>query len=145
MSVGRDAMSVAGANVSLAGARVVIDAAIAAAGDEQIAVCIAVCDTGGHLVASARMDGAPLLSVQIAADKAWSVASFNGLPTSRWWTLIEDEPALVHGITHTPRLVIFGGGEPLIIDDRLIGAVGVSGGSAVQDVAVASAAAASLS
>lgn len=133
------------ADISLAGARRVLDAAIASAAELGIAVCVAVCDGGANPVATVRMDGAPLLSVEIAADKAWSVASFNGLPTSRWWSLIADDPALVHGITHTPRLIVFGGGEPVLVGDRLIGAVGVSGGSAEQDVAVATAAARALS
>jgi glc operon protein GlcG len=136
--------AVSRADISLAGAARAIDAAIAAAEAHGVQVCIAVCDAAGHSVASARMDGAPLLSMQIAADKAWSVAAFNGLPTSRWWSLIQDDPALVHGITQTPRLVVFGGGEPVHVDGRLVGAVGISGGSAEQDVAVAIAAASSL-
>ena len=58
------------------------------------------------------MDGAPRLSAEIARNKAYTVASFNGLPTHVWWPAIADDPALVHGITHTPRLVIFAGGVP---------------------------------
>ncbi|MDO8363120.1 MAG: heme-binding protein [Actinomycetota bacterium] len=131
-------------DLSLAGAQQVLDAAIAAAGEIGVAVCVAVCDGGGNPLASARMDGAPVLSVQIAADKAWSVTSFGGLPTNSWWPLIEGQPALVHGITHTPRLVIFGGGEPVRVRGSLAGAVGVSGGSAEQDTAIAAAAAAAV-
>jgi len=55
------------------------------------------------------------------------------------------EPALVHGITHTPRLVVFGGGEPVRVSGELVGAVGVSGGSAEQDAEIAAAGAAALS
>ena len=55
--------------------------------------------------------------------------------------MIADDPALVHGITHTPRLVIFGGGAPIRIAGALVGAVGVSGGSTEQDRAIAEAAA----
>ncbi|MGB8859261.1 MAG: heme-binding protein [Ilumatobacteraceae bacterium] len=130
-----------GADISLAGAQRVIDAAIRAAEGIDLAVCVAVCDTGGNVVATARMDGAPILSLQIATDKAWTVAVFNGVPTSAWWGMIENEPALVHGITHTPRLVVFGGGEPIRVDGQLVGAVGISGGSAEQDTMVAQAAA----
>lgn len=111
----------------------VLDAAIAAATTAGLAVCVAVCDAGGNVLATVRMDGAPILSLQIATDKAWTVAVFNGLPTAGWWQLIEGEPALVHGITHTPRLVVFGGGEPVRAGGALAGAVGVSGGSAEQD------------
>ncbi|HRA85462.1 MAG TPA: heme-binding protein, partial [Ilumatobacteraceae bacterium] len=76
-------------DLSLAGARAVLDAAIAAATAAGLAVCVAVCDAGGNALATARMDGAPILSLQIATDKAWTVAVFNGLPTAGWWQLIE--------------------------------------------------------
>ncbi|MBK9971891.1 MAG: heme-binding protein [Acidimicrobiaceae bacterium] len=131
-------------DLSLAGARAVLDAAIAAATTAGLAVCVAVCDAGGNALATARMDGAPILSLQIATDKAWTVAVFNGLPTAGWWQLIEGEPALVHGITHTPRLVVFGGGEPVRSGGALAGAVGVSGGSAEQDAMIAATGAAAL-
>ena len=104
----------------------------------------AVADRAGHLVTFGRMDGAPLLSAQIAQDKAYSVAAFGGVPTHEWWTMIADEPPLLHGIVKTDRLIVFGGCVPVRADGALIGAVGVSGGSAQQDQAVAEAAAAAL-
>jgi len=131
--------SLARLDVSLNGAQRAIEAAIRAADGLGVSVCIAVCDSGGNPVASARMDGAPLLSMDIATNKAWTVTQFNGMPTSQWWSVIEGEPSLVHGITHTPRLVVFGGGEPIVLDGTVAGAVGVSGGSAEQDTAIATA------
>lgn len=139
------AHSTARVDVSLAGAQAAVAAAIDVANELDLKVCIAVCDGGGNPVASARMDGAPILSLEIAVNKAWTVAQFNGMPTSNWWPLIEGEPSLVHGITHTPRLVVFGGGEPIRIGDALAGAVGVSGGSSEQDALIATAAAAAVS
>jgi uncharacterized protein GlcG (DUF336 family) len=145
MSVPDDApTAVTGIDLTLVGARRVLDATIAAADALGLSVCVAVCDRGGNPLATARMDGAPMLSMQIATDKAWSVASFAGLPTDRWWTLIEDEPALVHGITQTPRLVVFGGGAPVLVGGRLAGAVGVSGGSSQQDTDLAATGAGSV-
>jgi uncharacterized protein GlcG (DUF336 family) len=119
-------------------------ACIAEAEALGIAVCIAVTDTAGHLLHFVRMDGAPLLSASIAQDKAYSVAAFNGLPTDAWWGLIEKDAALVHGIVKTDRLIVFGGGRPCLVAGELVGAVGVSGGSADQDVAVATAGADAL-
>ncbi len=132
-------------NLTLAGAQRAVNAAITAAQHIGVAACIVVCDRGGHPLATARMDGAPVLSMDIALNKAWTVTMFNGVPTAAWWSMIKDEPALVHGITHTPRLVVFGGGEPVQVDGQLVGAVGVSGGSAEQDVEIAAAGAAALS
>nr|NLI49718.1 heme-binding protein [Propionibacterium sp.] len=104
-----------------------------------VPVDISVCDAAGNEVAFLRPDGAPLLSMGIARDKAYTVVAFNGLPTSKWFDLIKDEPALLNGIVHRERLVIFGGGVPILVDGVLVGAVGCSGGSAEEDVIVAQA------
>ena len=79
-----------------------------------------------------RMPGAPLHSIDIAIDKAYTAASF-GVPTAQWLELIGDEEALRIGLPHRPRLVVFGGGLPIREADVLIGGIGVSGGSAAQD------------
>lgn len=107
-------------------------------------VNIAVCDAGGNQLAFARLDGAPLLSISIAHDKAYSVAAFNGIPTDEWFGMIEAEPALREGIVHRDRLVIFAGGSPVTIDGALVGAVGVSGGTAEQDGEIAAAGASAI-
>ena len=130
--------------VSLSAGQQVLARAVAAAEAVGIAVCIAVAGVAGDLKAFARMDGAPQLSIDIAIDKAYTVAVFGGLPTHAWWDLIKDEPALVHGITKTDRLIVFGGGVPLVVDGRPVGAIGVSGGSADQDREVAEMGAAAL-
>jgi glc operon protein GlcG len=131
-------------SVTLAAAQRAVAAAIEEAARIGVAVCVAVTDGAGHLLAFARMDGAPVLSSQIAQDKAYSVATFGGLPTSDWWRMLESEPALLHGIVKTDRLVVFGGGLPLVADGRTAGAIGVSGGSTDQDVHIAEAGAAAV-
>jgi len=127
--------------VSLAAAERAIRAAVERATELGVAVVVAVADAAGELKAYARMDGAPLLSVRIAQDKAWTAAAF-GLPTDAWWNLVKDEPPLLHGIVKTDRLIIFGGGVPLVVEGRVVGGIGVSGGSAEQDRAIAAAGAA---
>jgi uncharacterized protein GlcG (DUF336 family) len=131
--------------ISLDAAQRVLAAAIAKAKEMGQLMCITVCDPSGEPVIAARMDGAPRLSAQIAADKAWTVTAFNGMPTHDWWGVIENEPSLVHGITKTSRLIVFGGGVPLVSDGHVVGAIGVSGGSANDDREVAEAGAAALS
>jgi glc operon protein GlcG len=132
-------------SVSLAAAERVAQAARDASRAAGFAMCICVADPSGEPIVTLRMDGAPRLSASIAANKAWSVTSFSGMPTHVWWNAIEADPTLVHGLTHTPRLIIFGGGVPLMVDGQLVGAVGVSGGTSEQDRAIAEAAAATLS
>jgi uncharacterized protein GlcG (DUF336 family) len=58
--------------------------------------------------------------------------------------MLESETALLHGIVKTDRLVIFGGGVPIEFEGQLVGAVGVSRGSAEQDKEIAAAGASSL-
>jgi uncharacterized protein GlcG (DUF336 family) len=130
--------------LTYAGARVAVDAAGARAEALGVPVNIAVVDLAGDLLAFARLDGAPLLSGSIAQDKAYTVAAFNGVPTHAWFGLIEAEPALREGIVHRDRLVIFGGGVPVTVDGTLVGAVGVSGGTAEQDREIAEAGASAV-
>lgn len=99
-------------------------------------MCIAVVDNAGVLKGFLRMDGAPLLSVGISQDKAYTAASF-GLSTDGWHDFIKDDAPLHTGIVHTPRLVVFGGGYPLFEDGQLIGGIGVSGGHYTDDMEVA--------
>ena len=122
----------------------IAEAAVVAAEAMGVAVCIAVTDHAGHLLQFTRMDGAPLMSASIAQDKAYTVAGFNGLPTGAFWGLISGDDSLVHGIVKTDRLIVFGGGVPVLLEGDLVGAVGVSGGSTDQDVAIATAGAAAL-
>ncbi len=124
--------------VSLAAAERAVRAAVERATELGVSVVVAVVDAAGELKAYARMDGAPLLSVRIAQDKAWTAAAF-GLPTDAWWGLVKDEPPLLHGIVKTDRLIIFAGGLPLVVEGRVVGGIGVSGGSAEQDRAIAEA------
>jgi uncharacterized protein GlcG (DUF336 family) len=107
-------------------------------------MCIAVCDSDGTLKAFSRMDGAPLLSVQIAQDKAYTAISFGGLATHEWFDFVKNDAPLLHGIIKTDRLIVFGGGYPITTDAGIIGGVGVSGGHYSQDMEVAQAALAVL-
>ena len=100
---------------------------------------IAVVDREGTLKAYPRMDGAPLLSVEIAQNKAYTAAAF-GLATHAWFEFIQGDEPLRLGIVHTERLVTFGGGYPVVVDGQVIGAIGVSGGHYTDDMAVATAA-----
>ncbi len=131
-------------SLTMVGARRVIDVAVAHAERIGVPACAAVTDRAGHLLAYLRMDGAPLLSEQLARDKAYTVAAFNGRPTHQWWDAIADNPPVRDGIVHADRLVIFGGGMPIRVSGELVGAIGVSGGSAEQDREIADAAAGAL-
>lgn len=130
--------------ITLAGANRALTAAIEHATSLAVPVCAAVVDRGGNLVSFARMDGAPLMSAQLAQNKGYSVVAFKGLATREWWDLIRDEPPLLHGIVKTDRLTVFGGGVAITEGETMVGAVGISGGSAEQDHEIAAAGAAAV-
>ncbi len=103
------------------------------ADEAGIKVNIAVVDSGGNLAAFLRMPGAFLHSIDIAIDKAYTAAGF-GLPTAAWSeALATHSPAVRAGIPMRPRMVCFGGGLPLKHEGRVIGGIGVSGGSELED------------
>lgn len=130
--------------MTYAGARLAVDAALAAAAEIGGAFNIAVTDPGGVLLAFARMDGAFALSSGIAIDKARTVAGFGGVPSADLYAAIESEEAVRFGIAKRDGVAAFGGGVPVLVDGELVGAVGASGGSAEQDTAVAAAGAAAV-
>lgn len=119
-------------------------AAVRAAVEHAVATgaCInaAVVDRAGQLVSFLRMPGAPLHSVDIAIDKAYTAASF-GLPTGDWAAALSSHSEDVRqGLPLRPRMVMFGGGLPLMVAGERIGGIGVSGGSEPQDADCARAA-----
>ena len=94
-----------------------VGAAIHAAEQMGVKVNVAVVDASGVLAAFLRMPGAPLHSVEIAIDKAYTAVSF-GLPTSKWNEVLQSHSAAVReGIVLRPRFIAFGGGLALVYED----------------------------
>jgi len=112
-------------------------AAVVHAQSLDIRVNVAVVDPSGLLAAFLRMPGAPLHSVDIAIDKAYTAVSF-GLATSQWPAVLQQHSdAVRQGLVLRPRFVAFGGGLPIGEGGgeggQRIGGIGVSGGSEQQD------------
>ncbi|GAA3224467.1 hypothetical protein GCM10017691_12520 [Pseudonocardia petroleophila] len=119
--------------------RTLLDAAVAASRSHGQARTIAVVDNAGVLKGFVRMDGAALLTVQIAQDKASTAASF-GMASHQRHDVIKDDAPLADGIVHTARLVVFGGCYPITVDGAVVGGLGVSGGHYSDDMTIATAA-----
>lgn len=107
-------------------------AAVMEAESLGIRINVALVDRAGLPMAFLRMSGAPLHSVSIAEDKAYTAASF-GLSTGGWEAVLGDNFELRQGLAGRDRLVMFGGGLPVIVDGACVGGIGVSGGSEQQD------------
>ena len=120
--------------LSYDGARKILDAAIAKAKSMNVPQCITVVDAGGHLLAFARMDGAFAMSFDTAFMKAKTAASYGG-PTGG----IEAGIDIKLAIATQGQRINLPGGLPVIVDGRVIGAVGVGSGTGAQDREVAAA------
>ena len=120
-------------------AREIIAAAVQKAEEIGQPMNIAVMDAGMNLVAFERMDGAWVLSIDIALGKAFTAAG-RGLSTRDIGEMAQPgQPLFGVNTTNGGRVVIFAGGLPLMRDGEVVGAVGVSGGSIDQDEEVAQA------
>ncbi|MBE7016161.1 MAG: heme-binding protein [Ruminococcaceae bacterium] len=97
-------------------------------------ICVA--DSGARPILVHSMDNAYIASFDIAVKKAYTVVSLK-MPTSKLKTLAAPGGSL-YGIqfTNDGQIVIFGGGDPLIINGEIIGGIGVSGGTEEQDTAL---------
>lgn len=101
-----------------------------ACADRGFSATIAITDAGGHLRAFERADAAPFLTAGVAMDKAWTAASF-GMSTHQWNQYM-GEPT-VAPLAHHPRLTPVGGGVPIFAAGVLLGGIGISGGTSLQD------------
>lgn len=130
--------------VTLEDARRIIAAAEKKAAEIGQPMNIAVADSGGNLVAHVRMDGAWIGSIDISIKKAWTSRAFD-IATKDLATHSQSGGQFfgIHA-SNDGRVMIFAGGVPLSRDGRVVGAIGVSGGSGEQDQAVAEAGAAAF-
>ncbi len=119
--------------LTLAAARAIVAAAQAVGRELGVAMSCAVVDSGDQLVCFERMDGADLVGITLARDKAFT-ALVNRMPTADLAPIVQPGaefygyPSVAGG-----RTIVFAGGLPLERDGVLVGAVGVSGGDAAQD------------
>lgn len=111
----------------------------------QKAASVAVADSHGDIICFARMDGAPVSSIQIAMNKAWTAAR-EGKPTKEIGDKVK-HPEKGHDISFygDPRYVGWGGGVPIRKNGEIVGAVAVSGLSSAEDAALAMLGAESIS
>ncbi len=103
-------------------AQKMVDEAMAKARKIGVSETVAILDDGGNLKAFSRMDGAPILSIEIAQNKAYT-APF-GVPTQDFFNFIQGDPSLLAGIPTLARVAAYGGGFPIKVDGELSGRSG---------------------
>ena len=118
-------------------AHVALEACRKKASEIGVAMNIAIVDESGSLMVFERMDGALLGCIQIAIEKAYTSAVL-GSPTADMGKLAQlGQPEYGLNTIAGGRVVIIGGGVPIIHDKKIVGAVGCSSGTVDQDAAVA--------
>ncbi len=121
-----------------------IQAAEKKAAELGMGICTTVVDESGVMKAFGRMDGAPLIAVDVSRQKAVTAVGF-GMPTGKaWYDFVKDDPILSAGVHDINDFTLLGGGLPIQIDGAIVGAIGVSGGHYEQDESCANAALALL-
>ncbi len=121
------------------GAFGMLEAAMAKAHEMGVPQCISIVDSGGHLLAFSRMDGAYVLSIESSLAKAMTAASY-GEPTGNIPAGVDIKLAIATG----GKRVNLPGGLPIVVDGHLIGGVGVGSGAGHEDLEVARAALAAI-
>lgn len=120
-------------------ARKIIAAATRKAQEIGVPMCIAIADDSGNLVAFERMDGGKVTSITIAVDKAYTAAAAK--KATHEYGAASQPGAPAYGINSAigGRLMVVGGGLPIMADGAVVGSIGVSSGTPAQDITVAQA------
>src|ERR1700741_4550489 len=112
-------------------AQKMVEEAIAKARQLGVAENVAILDDGGNLKAFGRMDGAPIVCIEMAQNKAYT--ALIGVSTQDFFNFIQGDPSLLAGIPTLARMAAWGGGFPIKVDGEIVGAIGLSGAPTVQN------------
>jgi uncharacterized protein GlcG (DUF336 family) len=112
-------------------AQKMVDRAMAKARELGVSENVAILDDGGNLKAFSRMDGAPIPTIEMAQNKAYT--ALLGVSTQDFFNFIQGDPSLLAGIPTLSRVAAWGGGFPIKVDGEVVGAIGVSGAPTVQN------------
>lgn len=106
--------------------RRMVDRAVAEATAMGVRVTVVTVDESGVIKEQFRMDGAPLVSIQTAQNKAYAAAAI-GMPPDDFYAAIESDGAAVASFGTRPGLALIAGGMPVLADGQVAGAIGVAG------------------
>jgi uncharacterized protein GlcG (DUF336 family) len=112
-------------------AQKMVDAAVTKAKELGVSENVVILDDGGNLKVFSRMDGAPILCIEMAQNKAYT--ALLGVSTQDFFDFIQRDPSLLAGIPTLSRVAAWGGGFPIKVGEEIVGAIGISGAPAVQN------------
>src|SRR5437660_9920494 len=111
-------------------AQKMMNAAVAKARELGVSENVTILDDGGNLKAFSRMDGAPIPTIEMAQNKAYT--ALLGVSTQDFFNFIQGGPSLLAGIPTLARMAAWGGGFPIKVDGEIVGAIGLSGAPSVR-------------
>ncbi len=124
-------------SLTLSAANRILEAAINEAKELSIGIAVMIVDESGLPKLSARMDNAPLMSIDVARKKAVTAVGL-GLATGEdWHNFIIEDPILHEGVSNIKDFILLGGGVPIMDGEEIVGAIGISGGHYSQDEIIA--------
>ncbi|MPS25264.1 heme-binding protein [Pigmentiphaga sp.] len=126
--------------LSIEEAEVLMRGAADEAGRMGIPMCIAVADDSGQLIRFDRMDGGKISSISIAIDKAFTGAAARKGTHVYNQLCVPGEPTFGIHVTNGGHFCVIGGGLPVTVDGQVVGGIGISSGTAIEDQACAEAA-----
>ncbi len=126
--------------ITLKTAKLMAEKAVAKAEEIKVPVVVSVVDAGGNLLLTERMDDAFVTSVDIANNKAFTSWALKSGTHEISQVVLPGESLYGLNLTNNARIIPFGGGFPILIEDQIVGAIGVSGGSVEEDMCIAKAA-----
>jgi uncharacterized protein GlcG (DUF336 family) len=112
-------------------AQKMVNAAVAKARELGVSENVVILDDGGNLKAFSRMDGAPIPTIEMAQNKAYT--ALLGVSTRDFFKFIQSDPSLLAGVPTLSRMAAWGGGFPIKVNGELVGTIGVSGAPTVQN------------
>jgi uncharacterized protein GlcG (DUF336 family) len=127
------------ARLDIEDARILIAGASAKSREIGVPMCIAITDESGQLIAFERMDGGKITSTTIAIDKAFTAAGAKRATHEYGAVSQPGKPAFGINSAIGGRLMVVGGGLPVIVDGEVVGGIGISSGTPDQDLACAQA------
>jgi uncharacterized protein GlcG (DUF336 family) len=125
--------------LDVADARLLIKGARERASELNVPMCIAITDEAGNLIAFERMEGGKVTSTTIAIDKAFTAAGAKKATHEYGEVSQPGKPAYGIASAIGGRLLVVGGGLPIVVDGEVVGGIGVSSGTPIQDQDVAQA------
>jgi uncharacterized protein GlcG (DUF336 family) len=118
-------------SISFELAQKMVSEAVVKARELGVTENVTILDDGGNLKAFGRMDGAPLPTIEMAQNKAYT--ALLGVSTQDFFKFIQGDPSLLAGVPTLARMAAWGGGFLIKVNGEVVGAIGVSGAPAVQN------------